>query len=43
MVKWGVRSMVWYVFLLFIAFCVALYNYIQLTSDPAIQNLFYGI
>lgn len=41
MVKWGVRSMVWYVFLLIIAFCVALYYYNQLMSDPSVQNLFY--
>ena len=41
MVKWGVRSMVWYVFMLIIAFCVALYYYFQLINDPNIQRLFY--
>jgi len=42
MVKWGVRSMVWYVFMLIIAFCVSLYYYHQFISDPTIQRVFFG-
>ena len=42
MVKWGVRSMVWYVFMLIVAFCISLYYYQRLMSDPIIQNLFLG-
>lgn len=41
MIKWGVKSMVWYVFILIIAFCVSLFYYIQFINDPAIQNIFY--
>lgn len=41
MVKWGVRSMVWYVFILVIAFCVSLFYYIQFINEPNIQNIFY--
>ena len=41
MVKWGVRSMIWYVFLLVVAFCVALYNYMQFINDPTIQSIFF--
>ena len=39
--KWGVRSMVWYVIMLVIAFCVALYYYLQLINDPSIQRIFF--
>ena len=41
MTKWGVRSMVWYVFILFVAFFVSLYYYMKFINDPAIQELFY--
>lgn len=40
--KWGVRSMVWDVLILVIAFCVALYYYLHLINDPSIQRLFWG-
>lgn len=40
--KWGVRSMVWYVFILIIAFCVALFYYLKLINDPVIQRLIFG-
>lgn len=42
MTKWGVRSMVWYVFILVIAFCVALFYYIRLINNPSIQRIFIG-
>jgi len=42
MVKWGVRSMVWYVFLLIIAFCVSVYYYISFINDPVIQSIFFS-
>ena len=42
MVKWGVRSMVWYVFILIIAFFVSLFYYIKFINDPAIQNIFFN-
>ena len=42
MVKWGVRSMVWYVFLLLIAFCVAVYNYISFINDPVVSSIFFS-
>ena len=41
MVKWGVRSMVWYVFILIIAFCVSLIYYMQFINDPSVQRMFY--
>lgn len=41
MVKWGVRSMFWYVFILIVAFCISLFNYIQFINDPSIQSMFY--
>lgn len=41
MVKWGVRSMVWYVFILILAFCVSLFCYIRFINNPNIQNMFY--
>ena len=41
MAKWGVRSMVWYVFILVVAFCVSLYYYMQFINNPSIQRLFY--
>lgn len=40
--KWGVKSMIWYVFILAIAFFVSLYYYNQLINDPNIQRLFFG-
>ena len=40
MTKWGVRSMVWYVFILIVAFCVSLFNYIKFINDPNIQRIF---
>lgn len=42
MTKWGVRSMVWYVFILIIAFCVSLFYYTKFISDPSIQRLLFG-
>lgn len=41
MTKWGVRSMVWYVFILIVAFCVSLFYYMKLINDPIIQRMFY--
>ena len=41
MTKWGVRSMVWYVFILIIAFLVSLFYYIKFISDPSIQSILY--
>ncbi len=40
MIKWGVRSMVWYVLVLIVAFCVSLYYYLSLINDPSIQKIF---
>lgn len=40
MSKWGVRSMVWYVFILLIAFLVALFYYLRFINEPAIRSLF---
>ena len=40
MTKWGVRSMVWYVFILIVAFCVSLYYYMQFINHPSIQRIF---
>jgi len=40
MTKWGVRSMVWYIFILIVAFCVSLYHYMQFINDPGIQKIF---
>lgn len=40
--KWGVRSMIWYVFILIIAFCVALFYYTKFINDPSIQRIFFG-
>lgn len=39
--KWGVRSMIWYVFILIIAFFVSLFYYTQFVNDPNIQNILY--
>lgn len=41
MTKWGVRSMVWYVFILIVAFCISLFYYLQFINDPSIERLFY--
>ena len=41
MIKWGVRSMVWYVFIMLVAFCVSLYYYLQFINEPTIKSLFY--
>lgn len=41
MTKWGVRSMVWYVFILLVAFFVFLYQYLNFINDSAIQNIFF--
>lgn len=40
--RWGVRSMVWDVFILIIALVVALYGYIQFINDPNIQKIFFS-
>ena len=40
MSKWGVRSMIWYVFILVIAFFISLYYYLSLMKDPTIQQIF---
>ena len=40
MTKWGVRSMVWYVFILIVAFCVSLFYYMQFINEPSIQRVF---
>ncbi len=40
--KWGVRSMAWYVLVLIIAFLVSLYYYIQFINDPTINRLFFN-
>lgn len=39
--KWGVRSMIWYVFILVIAFFVSLHYYNQFINDPSIQRIFF--
>ena len=39
--KWGVRSMVWYVFILIISFCVSLFYYMKLINNPSIQRMFF--
>ena len=39
--KWGVRSMVWDVLILVIAFCVSLFYYFQFINDPKIQSIFF--
>lgn len=39
--RWGVRSMVWDVLILIIAFVVAIFYYIQFINDPGIQRLFF--
>ena len=41
MAKWGIRSMIWYIFILFVALLIAIYYYLQLVNDPNVQNLFY--
>jgi len=41
MTKWGVRSMVWYVFILIIAFCISLFYYMQFINNPSIQRMFF--
>ena len=41
MAKWGIRSMIWYIFILFVAFLMSLYYYLQLINDPNVKNLFY--
>ena len=38
--NWGVRSMVWYVLILVIAFLVSLYFYFQFINDPTIQAIY---
>ena len=40
--KWGVRSMFWYVVILIIAFVISIYYYNQLVNEPGIQVLFFG-
>ena len=39
--KWGLRSMIWYVFILAIAFFIALFNYLKLINDPTIRDIFF--
>ena len=41
-IKWGVKSIVWYIFILVIAFCVALHYYFKILNDPNIQRIFFG-
>ena len=41
MSKWGIRSMIWYVFMLIIAFCISLYYYLQFINEANIQSIFY--
>jgi len=41
MTKWGVRSMVWYVFILVVAFCVSLFYYMKFINDPNIHKIFF--
>ena len=41
MAKWGVRSMVWYILILVLAFCVSLFYYLKFINDPTIQNILY--
>ena len=38
--NWGVRSMVWYVVILVVAFLISLFFYHQFITDPAIQALY---
>ncbi len=38
--NWGVRSMVWYVIILVIAFLISLFFYHQLVNDPIIEALY---
>ena len=38
--NWGIRSMVWYVVILVIAFLVSVYYYLQFINDPTIQTIF---
>lgn len=38
--NWGVRSMVWYVIILVIAFLVSLFFYQQLINDPNIKSIY---
>jgi len=37
----GARSMVWYVFILIIAFCVSLYYYVQFINEETVQKVFF--
>ncbi len=38
--NWGIRSMIWYVVILIIAFLVSLYFYLQFINDPTIKAIF---
>ena len=40
--KWGVKSMVWYVFVIMIALFISLFYYTQFIKDPSIQKIFFG-
>ena len=40
--KSDVRSMVWYVLMLVVAFFVSLYNYISFMSEDNIQKIFFS-
>jgi len=39
--KWGVKSMVWYVFVIMIALLISLFYYNQFIKDPGIQKIFF--
>jgi len=39
--KWGLGSMVMYLFILIVAFFISLYYYFQLIHDSNIQSIFY--
>ena len=39
--KWGLKSMIWYVFILVIIFFIALFNYFKLVNDPIIKSVFF--
>ncbi len=39
--KWGIKSMVWYVLILVFAFLVSLYYYNQVISNSDIQRIFF--
>lgn len=42
MTKWGVRSMVWYVFILIVAFCISLFYYMSFINEPGVQRILFG-